>query len=299
MLISFQISIAMYLTIKTLYEYLGLHKNLNLNFLNKHIKFFKNYLQLEVELYSFILIILTLIMVVSYLVTRYWLLNNIFGFALVFTILSLFHIRSFKICAVLLFSAFLYDVFWVYISPYFFTQNVMVVAATSLNMPIKLEIPIFLDTHPLKSCMFLGLGDLVLPGFVLKFCHRFDFIKHTSVYYKTSIILYVIALTMSGIVIAVFNYPQPVLFYMCPIILGGVMLTAYNRKEMGDIWNADVLEENLTYYRNNEENPQHHADNVIPQSNYVNHPGVLENYSEIENKSILGFRNEISKLNSG
>ena len=87
----------------------------------------------------------------------------------------------------------------------------MVVAATSLNLPVKLEIPILFDNHPLKSCMFLGLGDLVLPGLIIRFCHRFDFIKKCNVYYFSSLGLYSIALCLSGIVVAVFKYPQPVL----------------------------------------------------------------------------------------
>lgn len=291
LLISFQITLALFLTLKTLYEYLNFHKNYKFKYFNKQIKFLKQTLKIELEIYTILLIIFTITLVIIYLYTKHWILNNIFGFALVFTILSLFHVRSFKICAVLLFSAFLYDVFWVYISPYIFTQNVMVVAATSLNMPIKLEMPIFFDSHPLKSCMFLGLGDLVLPGFVLKFCHRFDFIKKSSVYYKTSILLYVTALAMSGIVIAIFNYPQPVLFYMCPVILGGIMLTAYYRNEM-DIWNADLLEENMQYgdygnYGNavGEVNNNIEVNNMEERS-YVNH---YDNFGEVGDRNEMNY----------
>ena len=61
----------------------------------------------------------------------------------------------------------------------------MVFAATSINLPIKLEMPIFFSPeHPLKTCLLLGLGDIVIPGFIIKFFKRFDFIKKTNVYYK-------------------------------------------------------------------------------------------------------------------
>jgi signal peptide peptidase-like protein 2B len=238
MLISLQIGLALYLCLKSGYEYLELHSLLKLKYLNK--KVFNG----KYEIYSMIFLLLSFSIVLIYIVTRHWILNNIFGFCLVFTILSIFHIRSFKICVVLLSFAFFYDVFWVYISPLLFQKNVMVFAASSLNLPIKFEIPIFLDEHPLKSCMFLGLGDLVLPGLVIKFCHRFDFLKNSKVYYLTALLLYSLSLSLSGMVVVLFNSPQPVLFYVSPFLLFGITLIAYRRGEI-EIWNAEILEENL------------------------------------------------------
>jgi signal peptide peptidase-like protein 2B len=237
-LISLQIGLALYLCLKSGYEFLELHSLLKLKYLNN--KIFNG----KYEIYSMIFLLLSFSIVLIYIVTRHWILNNIFGFCLVFTILSIFHIRSFKICVVLLAFAFFYDVFWVYISPLLFQKNVMVFAAASLNLPIKFEIPIFLEEHPLKSCMFLGLGDLVLPGLVIKFCHRFDFLKNSKVYYLSALSLYSLSLSLSGMVVVLFNSPQPVLFYVSPFLLFGITLIAYRRGEMY-IWNAEILEENL------------------------------------------------------
>lgn len=235
-IVSLQCSLAFYLTVKTFYEDLQLPQKFTK--LNKKIIFMK------IEIYSFIILWITIIIITSYLLTRHWILNNLLGFCLVYTILSLFHIKSFKICAILLICAFMYDVFWVYFSPYFFKKNVMLMAATNLNLPIKLEIPILFQSHPLKSCMFLGLGDLVLPGFVVKFGRRFDFLKNTNIYYYSALALYLTALCLSGLVIIIFNYPQPVLFYMCPVLLIGMNYIACRRKET-DIWHSELLEENL------------------------------------------------------
>jgi signal peptide peptidase-like protein 2B len=238
-LVTVQICLALYLTIKTFCENFNIQEKLP-TYLSQIISC------LDMEIYSLIILAFTVIIVIIYLITRHWILNNIFGFCLIFTILSLFHVRSFKICTILLISAFFYDVFWVYLSPILFKENVMVVAATSLNLPIKLEIPIFFVAHPLKSCMFLGLGDIVLPGLVIKFTKRFDFIKSTSgVYYKISILLYMVALFLSGVVIYLTNHAQPVLFYMCPVLLIGISLLACYRNECIHIWNADLLEDNL------------------------------------------------------
>jgi hypothetical protein len=232
-----QSTLAVYLTIKNLLEY----SVDRLAFLKEKLDIFCFH---DVEIQSIIVYSYTFIVMSCYIISKYWVLNNILGFSLVFTILSLFHIKNLKICALLLICAFCYDAFWVYISPFIFTQNVMVIAATTIDLPIKFEFPILMFNHPLKSCMYLGLGDLVLPGFVIKFCRRFDFIKNTNVYYKFSIILYTFALICSALGILLFNYPQPVLFYMAPILLFGIGCLARKRQE-NEIWKADVLEEQI------------------------------------------------------
>ena len=62
---------------------------------------------------------------------------------------------------------FFYDIFWVFISPLFFKGNsVMVVVATSLDLPVKLVFPTF---SKFEACSLLGLGDLVIPGFHIMF----------------------------------------------------------------------------------------------------------------------------------
>jgi hypothetical protein len=121
----------------------------------------------------------------------------------------------------------------------------MVYAATSINLPMKFEFPIFWDGSPLKPCMFLGLGDLVLPGLFLKFCKRVDFINKKRVYYKASLILYTFALFTSGFAVFIYKSAQPVLFYMSPILLIGTLLLALVRKEVNIIWNADTIEDTL------------------------------------------------------
>jgi hypothetical protein len=182
----------------------------------------------------------------AYFITKHWVLNNIIGFSLVFTIMSLFHIKNLKICSILLLSAFVYDSFWVYVSPYIFKRNVMVIAATSIDLPIKFEFPIFFN-NPMNRCMYLGLGDLVLPGFTLKFCKRFDFLKRKTLYYKWSILFYIMALFTSLLAILYFNSPQPVLFYMCPFLLIGISTIAYKHHD-NDIWYAEKVEDFIIAY---------------------------------------------------
>ena len=142
---------------------------------------------------------------------------------------------------------FLYDVFWVYISPFIFKgNNVMAYVATSINLPIKLEIPYFFIKNPIRKCVILGLGDIIIPGFTIKFFKRFDFIQNSNIYYNLGIKMYILAINLSGFFALFFNYPQPVLFYMGPILLISSILVAYKRGEIYNIWNSDKIEDNLT-----------------------------------------------------
>ena len=54
----------------------------------------------------------------------------------------------------------------------------MVVAVTSIQIQIKIEFPILFPNNPIKNCMLLGLGDILLPGMIIiKYCLRFDILK--------------------------------------------------------------------------------------------------------------------------
>ena len=201
----------------------------------------------EYHLYQLLIFLIVFILIILYIITKHWILNNIMIFFLCYTILLIYRIRSYRICLIFLVMTFLYDVFWVYISPYIFKgNNVMAYVATSINLPIKLEIPYFFIKNPIRKCVILGLGDIIIPGFTIKFFKRFDFIQNSNIYYNLGIKMYILAISLSGFSALFFNYPQPVLFYMGPILLISSILVAYKRGEIYNIWNSDKIEDNLT-----------------------------------------------------
>lgn len=82
-------------------------------------------------------------------------------------ILRTIRINNFKASCIMLGLLFVYDVFWVFVSPSIFKGNsVMVVVATGLDLPIKLVAPSF---DKFQSCSLLGLGDMVIPGLHIMF----------------------------------------------------------------------------------------------------------------------------------
>jgi minor histocompatibility antigen H13 len=101
-------------------------------------KFLKSLLEIDdfdVTPASIICTILVSIPVIFYCMTKYWVLNNVFG--VLFSIMALRNIdlASFKVGFLLLWFLFFYDIFWVY------GTDVMVTVAKNLDIPIKLLFP--------------------------------------------------------------------------------------------------------------------------------------------------------------
>lgn len=77
---------------------------------------------------------------------------------------------------ILLLLAFCYDIFWVFLSPYLFGQSVMATVATQIDLPMKFMCPSLIPSKntPLFKCSLLGLGDILLPGILVKFVLKFE-----------------------------------------------------------------------------------------------------------------------------
>lgn len=137
-----------------------------------------------------ILLIVCVALVVAWLVSGHWILNNLLGISLCIAFVSHVRLPNIKICAMLLACLFVYDVFWVFYSERFFGANVMVsvatqqasnpvhTVATSLSLPglqlitKKLELPVKIvfprnmlggavPGNSTSDYMMLGLGDMV------------------------------------------------------------------------------------------------------------------------------------------
>jgi len=203
------------------------------------------YCEVKLRLYELINLLFVSTLIIYWSENRNWILNNFFAFSLCFVMLSFLTIRNFKICMVILGCVFFYDVFWVFFSKQIFKKNVMVEVAISLNIPIKLELPPFFSSNPTKNCMILGLGDIILPGIIIKYCKNFDYLKiHNNIirnlnYYKLSLKLYVLSLILAFMANLIFSHAQPVLFYIAPIFIVGLITNSIRNGEMKDFLNGE------------------------------------------------------------
>ena len=198
----------------------------------------------SVNLHSVLCFIVSSILVGAWYFTRSWILNNFIGLSFVSLIFKVVKLPSLKVAYLLLGLAFFYDIFWVFLSKPIFGKSVMVVAATALDLPIKIEWPYFGDT-PLPRCSLLGLGDMVLPGFFVTYNYRFGLYKKTKAYYWSSIIAYAIGIGVCGAVLAITKVGQPALLYIVPSLLTAATIVSLWRKEFKSMW--DGIPENQEY----------------------------------------------------
>lgn len=67
----------------------------------------------------------------AWLATDGWALNDVIAGCTAVTMIAVLRLPSLRVATILLSGLFFYDVFWVFVSPYIFGDNVMVAAATS------------------------------------------------------------------------------------------------------------------------------------------------------------------------
>ncbi len=73
--------------------------------------------------------------------TFFWITQNIFGTCMCILFLGLIQLNNIQVAAILLVVAFLYDIFFVFLTPYFFGgESIMITVATSGGPPVADEI---------------------------------------------------------------------------------------------------------------------------------------------------------------
>lgn len=163
---------------------------------------------------------LSLAVVILWVVTKSWILNDILAISLVVFFLTSVRVSSLKVGTALMTVAFFYDIFWVFCSSSVFGANVMVTVATQLNVPIKILVPLW---FPQGSSDFtlIGLGDIVLPGLLVAFALRVDHITLNTPslfggYFFYSMCGYCVGLLVCEVIVASLHVAQPAMIYLVP-----------------------------------------------------------------------------------
>lgn len=88
-----------------------------------------------------------------------WIVTNALALCLVVAALSVLRLPNLLVSTALLGLFFLYDIFWVFLSPYIFGKSVMVSVATQVgpSLPMVLFFPRILT----EGTALLGVGDMV------------------------------------------------------------------------------------------------------------------------------------------
>ncbi|KAK9082716.1 hypothetical protein Scep_029187 [Stephania cephalantha] len=193
-----------------------------------------------------------------------WIGQDVLGICLMINVLQLARLPNIKVASVLLCCAFVYDIFWVFISPLIFHESVMIAVARGDNsggeaIPMLLRIPRFFD--PWGGYDMIGFGDILFPGLLVAFALRYDRANKKGIfsgYFLWIVIGYGVGasryayasffcynevaaalrlfITYLGLYL-MDGHGQPALLYLVPCTLGLIVILGCIRGELKRLWN--------------------------------------------------------------
>ncbi|KAK8572816.1 hypothetical protein V6N13_048383 [Hibiscus sabdariffa] len=198
----------------------------------------------DVSAVSFVVALCCLIFAVVWAVERRasysWVGQDILGICLMITALQLARLPNIKVATVLLCCAFVYDIFWVFISPLIFHESVMIAVARGDNsggesIPMLLRVPRAFD--PWGGYDMIGFGDILFPGLLVAFAFRYDKANKNPLangYFLWLIIGYGFGLLFTYLGLYLMNgNGQPALLYLVPCTLGVMVVLGLLEAEDG------------------------------------------------------------------
>ncbi|KAM4602753.1 signal peptide peptidase-like 2A isoform 2-T2 [Polymixia lowei] len=201
-----------------------------------------------------------------------WILQDLLGIAFCLNFMKTISLSNFKICVILLTLLLVYDVFFVFITPFFTKNGVSIMVQVALGpdasgektqgnmvdvpaepqapsekLPVVMRVPRFLAwAQNLCGMQFsiLGYGDIIVPGLLVAYCSRFDvWINSTKkVYFVSCCIAYLLGMIVTFAVMLLTGMGQPALLYLVPFTLLASALVAAYRGEMRRFWAGTMYE---------------------------------------------------------
>ncbi|KAK9051450.1 hypothetical protein SSX86_028077 [Deinandra increscens subsp. villosa] len=172
-----------------------------------------------------------------------WIGQDILGIALIVTVIQIIRVPNLKVGTVLLSCAFLYDIFWVFVSKWWFHESVMIMVARGDKsgedgIPMLLKIPRMFD--PWGGYSIIGFGDIILPGLLVAFSLRYDWLSNKSLragYFLWAMIAYGLGLLITYVALNLMDgHGQPALLYIVPFTVGTLLTLGKHRGDLRHLW---------------------------------------------------------------
>ncbi|CAD7668098.1 unnamed protein product [Nyctereutes procyonoides] len=178
-----------------------------------------------------------------------WLLQDTLGVAYCLFVLRRVRLPTLRNCASFLLALLAFDVFFVFITPLLTRtgESIMVEVASGPmdsssheRLPMVLRVPL-LSFSALTLCdqrfSILGFGDIVVPGFLVAYCHRFDVqIRSRQVYFVACTAAYAVGLLVTFVAMVLMQMGQPALLYLVSSTLLTSLAVAACRQELTLFW---------------------------------------------------------------
>lgn len=200
-----------------------------------------------------------------------WYLKDVFGISLCCVFLQTVQLPSLKVATILLSLAFVYDVFFVFVSPAIFGSSVMEDVATGGPAAYTRSdypgvdyceryptYPLCVDPEPMPMLLvlprvfdwaggvsMLGLGDIIIPGLLLSFALRFDYSPRSlgENYYRAVSVGYAVGLGLANVAVSLMGMGQPALMYLVPTTLGTLSILAWKNGDLKAMWTGVGLQD--------------------------------------------------------
>uniref|UniRef100_A0A8C2C6G2 Signal peptide peptidase like 2A n=1 Tax=Cyprinus carpio TaxID=7962 RepID=A0A8C2C6G2_CYPCA len=189
-----------------------------------------------------------------------WILQDLLGVAFCLNFLKTISLSNFKICVILLSLLLVYDVFFVFITPFLTPNGESIMVQVALGpgaggkvsesltssyekLPVVMRIPQF-SALAQNLCMMqfsiLGYGDIIIPGLLVAYCHRFDVWMGNSrrIYFISCAVAYAVGLVLTFAVMLLSKMGQPALLYLVPCTLLTSAVLACVHKEFRHFWSG-------------------------------------------------------------
>ncbi|XP_061670508.1 signal peptide peptidase-like 2A isoform X3 [Syngnathoides biaculeatus] len=200
-----------------------------------------------------------------------WILQDLLGVAFCINFIKTISLSNFKICVILLTLLLVYDVFFVFITPFLTKNGVSIMVQVALGpdasgettpgnvavpalpqtpaetLPVVMRVPRFSSwTQNLCGMQFsiLGYGDIIVPGLLVGYCSRFDvWINSTKkIYFLSSCIAYLMGIITTFAVMLLSGMGQPALLYLVPFTLITSATVAGCKGQIKQFWTGTSYE---------------------------------------------------------
>lgn len=201
-----------------------------------------------------------------------WILQDLLGVAFCLNFMKTISLSNFKICVILLSLLLVYDVFFVFITPFFTKNGVSIMVQVALGpdasgektqgnmvevpaepqapsekLPVVMRVPRFSAwAQNLCGMQFsiLGYGDIIVPGLLVAYCSRFDVWINSKwkIYFVSCCIAYLLGMITTFAVMLLSGMGQPALLYLVPFTLITSAIVAGCRGEMKQFWAGTTYE---------------------------------------------------------
>lgn len=189
--------------------------------------------------------------------TYAWVFQNILGFCFCVNVMCNIHMPNIKVCTIALVLLFLYDIFFVFITPLFTSnhESIMVKVATGGSgsgggkpreqLPMAFIVPKLL-WEDINICMLpyslLGFGDIVVPSLLVCHNHAFDLkVGSRKIYFISTVVAYAMGLLLTFGALAIMQKGQPALLYIVPCTLLTTYVIGWLRGELKLLWTGLIL----------------------------------------------------------